>query len=152
MSLQPPSTTTICSPLPPAVAVMLATPALAGKSGGLVAGGNTIAGPGSVTALLNNVNVLADGVNEDVCVTVGHSGNGVADVTLDLTDEAAGVVSTLVAARDTTALCQGNHVTVQTTCMAVKSCPYYWREPPPVPWTRGRFRNLDQVDLANETV
>ena len=111
-----------------AIALMIATPAVAGGNSDLEAGGNTIAGPGSVKSAFDAVTVVAASVNEDVCVTVQNSGKaGANDVRLDLIDENAGVTSGTVGGGTTAALCQENNETVQVTCMGTKSCSYSWR-------------------------
>jgi len=115
-----------------ALALIFAGPALAGSRGGssagLSAGGNTIAGPGSVRAILDDVDTLADGVDQDVCVTVvARSGKLATDVRLDMTDVDAVVSSMVVGSGDTRALCQNNNETVQVTCVGPNRCEYSWR-------------------------
>jgi hypothetical protein len=98
------------------------------KAAGLAIGGNTIAGPGSTTALIDGVDVLADGIDEDICVTIAvNSGKSSTDVRLDLTDDNASVSSMLVGSGSTAALCQNNNMTVQVTCVGPQSCDYSWR-------------------------
>lgn len=109
-----------------AVAVLFATPAIAGKST-LTVGGNTIAGPGTVKALPDDVDTLANNVDENVCVTIVNSGKGVSSVRLDMTDDNPTLVSTTIPAGVTAAYCQNNNITVQIVCLADKSCDYSWR-------------------------
>ena len=112
-----------------AIALMIATPAVAGGNEDLEAGGNTIAGPGSVKSVIDAVNVIAASVNENVCVTVQNSGKkaGVNDVKLDLIDDSAGITSGTVSGGATAALCQENNESVQVTCLGPKTCSYSWR-------------------------
>ena len=110
-----------------AAVALFATPALAGSKAGLAVGGNTIAGPGTVKSLPNDVDTLASNVDEDVCVTIANAGKGIASIQLDMTDDNPTVDSIIVAAGTTSALCQKNNVTVQVTCLADRSCAYSWR-------------------------
>jgi hypothetical protein len=110
-----------------AAAVMSATPVMAAGKSSLTAGGNTIAGPGTIKAALDEVDTLAANVDENVCVTVQNSGKGVADIRLDMTDNAQAVQGISVPPGLTTALCQNNNITVQVTCMGAKGCTYSWR-------------------------
>ena len=110
-----------------AIAVLFSAPAMAAGKATLTVGGRTIAGPGSVKALPDDVDTLANNVDENVCVTIVNSGKGVSSVQLNMTDDNPTLMSTTVPAGVTAAYCQNTNITIQIVCLADKSCDYSWR-------------------------
>ena len=115
-----------------ALTLVFSGPAFAGKNSSsgakLLASGNTIAGPGSNRASLDETDVLADGVEEDICVTVAaSSGKASTALRIDLIDVEAVESSMALNSGETAALCQNDTETVQVVCLGPTSCSYSWR-------------------------
>lgn len=111
-----------------AIALAMASPALAGpSSSGLTTGGFTIAGPGT-TSLAANVTgtVYTDeSGNIDACTTVLNTGKAA----VRLTVAGNGTSSIDVAAGSTAALCRDEVSQVDLLCLGVgtASCTAQWR-------------------------
>lgn len=111
-----------------AAALLLApvAPAMAaGKAGGLIPGGRTLSGPGSlVLAIGAQARVHEDPtVNRDVCVTLVNTGRS--QLTMALTGDTT--PSTTLDPGVTKALCVGNVHYVDVSCTGVSACSAQWR-------------------------
>ena len=104
-----------------------ATQAAAGPSAGLLTGGNTIAGPGTVGLTANAAQIVFtdDSGNSDACTTISNVGRGA--VRVAVTGDGSGTID--VAAAKTAAICRNSVTEVELTCLAVapSTCSAQWR-------------------------
>jgi hypothetical protein len=104
----------------------LGSPAFAATVPALGAGGRTIAGPGLVKVPKTTVaTVMSNYFGNDACVTVLNL--GATDFTVDTAG--TGPSSTIVAAHESTSLCQAALTGVTITCSGAQSadCLAMWR-------------------------
>ena len=110
-----------------AIAILaLGSPALAATVPALGVGGRTIAGPGLVRVPKTTMaTVMSNYFGNDACVTVVNL--GATDLTIDTAG--TGPSSTVVAAHQSTALCQAALTGVTLTCSGAQSgdCLAMWR-------------------------
>jgi len=105
----------------------IAGPAVAATSGGMTAGGNTLAGPGTTNLGLNaTATVYTDSsANSDTCVTVINIGKSA--VRLSIVDSNPSTTSIDLAIGASNALCRDNTERVDLTCLGVNTCSAQWR-------------------------
>ncbi len=110
-----------------ALVLGMASPALAAKTSGLTAGGNTLAGPGTTNLGLNaTATVYTDtSGNSDTCVTVVNAGKSA--VRLSVVDATPSTTNIDLAIGASGALCRDETTRVDLTCLGASSCSAQWR-------------------------
>lgn len=106
----------------------LAGPAIAAKSGGLTAGGRTLAGPGTtnLAAGASATVYTHAATNTDACGTVVNASKG-SSVRMTLTGPAASTDTFDVAPGGTGSLCKDQLLQMDLTCLGGDSCATQWR-------------------------
>jgi hypothetical protein len=101
----------------------LVAPALAAKSLGLVAGGRTLAGPGSVVLAVNTTATVFSNGDQNACATVANVGSSA----VRLTAIGSTTSSIDVPAGASGALCKPVLDQVDLSCIGVAACTAQWR-------------------------
>jgi hypothetical protein len=109
-----------------ALILAMAAPAVAGTTAGLVAAGNTLAGPGAASVALNATQtVYTDAAaNSDVCTTVVNAGG---PIRLSMVDDGPSTVSIDLASGASGALCRDAMTRVDLVCLGGSGCNAQWR-------------------------
>ena len=106
----------------------MAGPALAAKSGGLTAGGRTLAGPATSNLAAGGTETVYThaATNTDACGTVVNSSKASA-VRMTLVGPAASTATFDVAAGGTGSLCKPQLLRMDLTCLGGDACATQWR-------------------------
>ena len=109
-----------------ALILAMAAPAVAATAPALVAGGNTLAGPGAASVALNATQtVYTDAsANSDTCVTVVNASG---PIRLSMVNDAPNTVSLDLASGTSGALCRDATTRVDLICIGGNGCSAQWR-------------------------
>ena len=106
----------------------MAGPATAAKSGGLSAGGRTLAGPGTTNLAVGATETVYThaATNTDACATVVNASKASA-VRMTLVGPAASTATFDVAAGASGSLCKDQLIRMDLTCLGGDACSAQWR-------------------------